>query len=94
METERIPDQELLIPTEIAERLKLPSPREVNVLLSISGYQYKENKQWVLTEKGEQFAVLLDTEKQNPDGTMFQKLKWKGTILPVLEEMIAAIRRM
>lgn len=94
METERIPDQELLIPTEIAERLKLPSPREVNVLLSISGYQYKENKQWVLTEKGKQFAVLLDSEKQNPDGTMCQKLKWKGTILPVLKEMVSILRRL
>lgn len=87
-------EQMLLIPTEIAERMKLSGPREVNTLLSVSGYQHKVHNQWVLTEKGELFAVLLDTDKRHPDGTIIQKIKWKETILPKLKEMITIIRRM
>lgn len=87
-------DQELLlIPTEIAERLKLSGPRDVNVLLAVGGFQHKVNNQWVLTEKGEQFAVLLDTDKRHPDGTIIQKIKWKETILPKLRKIVAIIGR-
>lgn len=91
----KTPDQQLLlIPTELAEHLKLSGPREVNVLLAVGEYQHKVNNQWILTEKGKQFAVLLDTDKRHPDGTIIQKIKWKETILPVLKEMVAIIRRM
>ena len=56
------PEQEfLLTPTQIAGRLKLSGPREVNLLLALKGFQTRENKQWLPTAKGQAFAVLLDT---------------------------------
>lgn len=90
----KTPDQQtLMIPTEIAEMLHLSGPREVNILLATGGFQHKINKKWILTEKGKQFATLVDTGKRHSDGTMIQQPKWKETILPVLKEAIEDFRR-
>lgn len=46
------PDQQyLLTPTQIAERLKLSGPREVNRLLAAKNFQIKEGKIWIPTQK-------------------------------------------
>ena len=87
------PDQQaLLIPTEIAERLKLSGPREANILLAAGNFQHKMNKKWVLTEKGKQFAVLLDTGKRHSDGTMIQQLKWKESVIPELKSVLEELK--
>lgn len=93
IELKTLDQQTLMIPTEIAEMLHLSGPREVNILLATGGFQHKINKKWVLTEKGKQFATLIDTGKRHSDGTMIQQPKWKETILPVLKEAIEDFRR-
>lgn len=72
-------------PTQIAEMLHLSGPREVNKLLEIGGYQVKSGGQWLPTEKGKAYAVLLDTGKRHSSGVMIQQLKWKETVLDVLK---------
>ena len=91
----KTPDQQtLMIPTEIAEMLHLSGPREVNILLAAGGFQHKMNKRWVPTEKGKQFATLIDTGKRHSDGTMIQQPKWKETILPKLRKIVAISGRL
>ena len=85
----KTPDQQrLLTPTQIAERLKLSGPREVNLILAAKGFQVKETGQWIPTDKGRKYAVLLDTGKQHNSGVMVQQLKWKESILSELENLI------
>lgn len=80
------PEQEfLLTPTQIAGRLKLSGPREVNLLLALKGFQTRENKQWLPTTKGQAFAVLLDTGKRHSSGVMIQQVKWKESVLNELD---------
>lgn len=89
----KTPDQQaLLIPTEIAKRLKLSGPREANILLAAGNFQHKMNKKWALTEKGKQFAVLLDTGKRHSDGTMIQQLKWKESVIPELKSVLEELK--
>lgn len=85
----KTPDQQrLLTPTQIAERLKLSGPREANLILAAKGFQIREGKQWLPTDAGKPFAVLLDTGKQHSSGVMVQQLKWKESILSELENLI------
>ncbi len=80
------PEQEfLLTPTQIAGRLKLSGPREVNLLLALKGFQTRENKQWLPTARGQAFAVLLDTGKRHSSGVMIQQVKWKESVLNELD---------
>lgn len=80
------PEQEfLLTPTQIAQRLKLSGPREVNLLLALKGFQTRENKQWTPTDKGQAFAVLLDTGKRHSSSVMIQQVKWKESVLSELD---------
>jgi len=84
----KTPDQQrLLTPTQIAERLKLSGPREANLILAAKGFQIREGKQWLPTDTGKPFAVLLDTDKQHSSGVMIQQLKWKESILSELENL-------
>ena len=85
----KTPDQQrLLTPTQIAERLKLSGPREVNLILAAKGFQTREGKRWLPTDTGKPFAVLLDTGKQHSSGVMVQQLKWKESILSEFENLI------
>lgn len=84
----KTPDQQyLLTPTQIAERLKLSGPREVNRLLAAKNFQTKEGKIWIPTQKGKPFATLLDTGKRHSDGTMVQQLKWRESVLDELRTL-------
>lgn len=84
----KTPDQQyLLTPTQIAERLKLSGPREVNRLLAAKNFQIREGKIWIPTQKGKPFATLLDTGKRHSDGTMVQQLKWRESVLDELRTL-------
>lgn len=84
----KTPDQQYIFtPTQIAERLKLSGPREVNRLLVAKGLQIKEAKCWIPTQKGKPFATLLDTGKRHSDGTMIQQLKWRESVLDELRTL-------
>ena len=84
----KTPDQQYIFtPTQIAERLKLSGPKEVNRLLAAKGLQIKEGKIWMPTQKGKPFATLLDTGKRHSDGTMIQQLKWRESVLDELRTL-------
>jgi len=67
----------------------------VNKLLKAQGLQIQEvlkrndgstrKKWWELTEKGKDYAVLVDTGKKHSDGTPVQQIKWKKKIIKLLD---------
>jgi prophage antirepressor-like protein len=76
-------------PTELGQRLG-ESARAFNQRLAARGLQEKRNGQWVPTETGRTFAVLLDTGKRHHDGTPVQQLKWLETVMSAVRDKIAA----
>lgn len=81
------PEQDrLLTPSEIGVRLGGKSAIWVNQRLAELGYQigHKDKKgrpYWEPTEKGLEFARLMDTGKRHGDGTPVQQLKWRVSVL-------------
>lgn len=64
----------------------LPAVRKTgHRLLAAKGLQIKESDQWIPTEKGRAFSVLLDTGKRHTNGCMIQQLKWKESVLKEFE---------
>jgi len=57
------------IPTELGKFLN-KSAVEINKILEHKGYQFKEDGEWFLTEKGENFAFEFQNGK-------FKTIKWK-----------------
>lgn len=87
--------QRLLTPSDIGVRLGGLSGKAVNQLLKIEGFQVdcrdaKDRLVWVLTEKGEQFARLIDTGKKNEAGAMVQQVKWFESVVDMLSKGEAA----
>lgn len=87
------PDNEaLLIATEIGKRLAPPvSAKQVNLLLANMKLQekveYRAGKfEWRLTEKGKAYGSYLDTGKVHSNGTPIQQIKWKESILPLVQK--------
>lgn len=87
------PDNEaLLIATEIGKRLNPPvSAKQVNLLLANMKLQekveYRAGKfEWRLTEKGKAYGSYLDTGKVHSNGTPIQQIKWKESILPLVQK--------
>lgn len=87
------PDNEaLLIATEIGKRLNPPvSAKQVNLLLANMKLQekveYRAGKfEWRLTEKGKAYGSYLDTGKTHSNGTPIQQIKWKESILPLVQK--------
>ena len=87
------PDNEaLLIATEIGKRLDPPvSAKQVNLLLANMKLQekveYRAGKfEWRLTEKGKAYGSYLDTGKVHSNGTPIQQIKWKESILPLVQK--------
>ncbi len=72
-------------PTDLGKRLGL-SPQKFNRLLADRGLQAKQDGQWCPTEAGKPFAVLLQVHKKQLAGTDVQQLKWKESVLAVLED--------
>lgn len=79
-------NQRLLTPTQIAKILGV-KPRSINPRLAELGLQERqESGEWTLTEKGEEYGVLLDTTKRHNSGAMVQQIKWKESVLLLLTE--------
>jgi len=57
------------------------SAQSVNKQLERLGFHTKPVKEWVLTDKGKEFGIYLDTGKKHSNGTMIQQIKWKESIL-------------
>lgn len=76
----------LLTPTEIGKTLGGKSARAINSLLLAHGYQKLDpaTSQWIPTEEGAPYAVILDVGKRHSDGTPIRQLKWDASILEVL----------
>lgn len=87
------PDNEaLLIATEIGKRLNPPvSAKQVNLLLANMKLQekveYRAGKfEWRLTDRGKAYGSYLDTGKTHSNGTPIQQIKWKESILPLVQK--------
>lgn len=75
-------------PTELGKKLGV-SAQKFNKLLKEIGFQEKEDKEWVPTEKGRQFAVLTDTGKKHKSGRPVQQLLWLESILDEVAQIAA-----
>lgn len=78
----------LLTPTEIGKRIGLTA-RKVNEKLAEVGLQTnfrgtKDELRWELTDKGKQFAEILDVGKSHSDGTPVQQIKWQSDVCNIL----------
>ena len=89
------PDNEaLLIATEIGKRLDPPvSAKQVNFLLADMKLQekveYRTGKfEWRLTEKGKAYGTYLDTGKVHSNGTPIQQIKWKESVISLIQQYI------
>ena len=87
------PDNEaLLIATEIGKRLNPPlSAKNVNLILADMKLQerieYRAGKfEWRLTDRGKAYGSYLDTGKVHSNGTPIQQIKWKESILPLVQK--------
>ena len=79
--------EQILTPTEIGKILDPSlSGIAINKILQAFGFQEKVGKVWQPTEKGMEFAELLDTGKQHSDGTPVKQVKWKYSILKLIED--------
>ena len=62
----------------------------MNDLLAGAGYQHKIADKWEPLEPGEPYAVMQDVGKTHSDGTPVRQLKWKTSILEVVEQLMEA----
>lgn len=92
------PDNEaLLIATEIGKKLDPPiSAKNVNLHLAAMGFQerveYRTGKfEWRLTEKGKAYGSYLDTGKVHSNGTPIQQIKWKESIIPLMQKYLISL---
>src|SRR5690625_1525513 len=78
-------------PRQLGRHLGMTA-REVNLRLFSLGMQDRISGTWVPTEAGTEHAVLLDVGKHHGDGTPVTQLRWKLSILSVLDpaDMLAA----
>lgn len=83
-----------LTPAEIAKAVGMSgnkkSARTINYILEDAQYQKRlaGKGNWMPTEKGNQFAVIIDTGKKYPDGSPILQLKWKPAIVLVVQKLI------
>ena len=85
--------EQILTVTEIAKHFDFDKPKKgaqfINSLLEQAGYQLRTpNKLWEPTKLGEQFAVMLDTNKKRSDGSPVRFLKWNSGIISVIENLL------
>jgi len=81
----------LLTPTDIGMQLNEDAPigpKVINRKLKDLGFQNSISTSsgtvWVLTEKGEKFAEVLDVGKKHSDGTPIKQIKWRFDIVDEL----------
>lgn len=73
-------------PTELGLMCDM-SAKEFNKKLVADGFQVQvivgDRKYWKPTEKGQKYAVLIDTgKKHRSTGAMVQQLRWKSSVIP------------
>ncbi len=84
-------DQErLLTPTELARIAGAKSGQEMDRTLAALGLQEKVDGQWVPTERGKNLSVLVDTTKRHNSGAMITQVKWKPSVLTIVQESASA----
>ena len=74
-----------LTPTQMGKELDL-SGRKVNQLLADMGFQERQDKDWVVTEAGQSYAVLLDTGRQHSTGVAITQTKWTADVVELLRQ--------
>jgi hypothetical protein len=84
----------LLTPSDIGSRLGGKSGIAVNQMLAERGLQTghrdaKDRPYWEPTEKGLEFAVVMDTGKKHGDGTPVRQVKWGAGVIRPLREVAA-----
>ena len=73
-----------MTPTQIGKEIGM-SAVTVNKKLDELGFQTKISEYWVPTEKGKEFAKVLDTGKKHNSGTPITQVKWFSGIIPFLK---------
>lgn len=53
----------------------------VNELLEGAGYQRKVGNNWVPTQLGREYSVVINTNKRHSDGTPVREIKWNTITL-------------
>jgi phage regulator Rha-like protein len=61
-----------------------PRPQNLNLLLEFSEFQFRENGEWKLTKKGEDFGKLSQNKSKYSDKTVYH-LVWKKRVLELLK---------
>jgi phage regulator Rha-like protein len=61
-----------------------PRPQNLNLLLEFSEFQFRENGEWKLTEKGEDFGKLSQNKSKYSDKTVYH-LVWSKRVLEFLK---------
>jgi prophage antirepressor-like protein len=83
--------EQILTPTELVSLLgdaNFKSARAVNILIAAKGLQRQlPNKTWEPTEAGRPYAELLPTGKKHSDGAPILQLKWRTSIIEILQTL-------
>lgn len=74
-----------LNPTQIGEKLGGLKPRMVNMLLAEAGLQYKDNKNWRLTEIGKDFGEEMPYTRNSHSG---YQIRWSDRVLSVINAKV------
>jgi hypothetical protein len=85
-ETVRNSDQfskEFKIQISTKDGLK-PRPQNLNLLLEFSNFQFRENGEWKLTKKGEDFGKLSQNKSKYSEKTVYH-LVWSKRVLELLK---------
>lgn len=89
------PDNEaLMIATEIGKRLEpAVSAKAVNLALAamdfMERFEYRAGKfEWRLTDKGKEYGVYLDTGKVHSNGTPIQQIKWRESVISLIQQYL------
>ena len=69
-------------------RLVGTSGRNFNQLLVDRGFQERLMGQWVATDQGRPYSILVDTAKQHSNGQPIQQLRWLETLLTALPQAL------
>lgn len=85
---ERPVDDHPLTPTEIGKFIGNISGQAVNKQLTLAGLQERHGDIYTPTDKGAEFAVLVDTGKNHGNGTPIHQLKWKRSVVDRLKQSI------
>lgn len=78
--------QIVFTPTQIGQQLEPSiSAVKVNVLLADLGLQIKIGENWTPTQKGMDYAEVMDTQKRHSDGTPVKQVKWFSSVMDLLK---------